>query len=113
MPGPGLTVPVSKSRCTSGWCRSVRFALAMMNLLGRSVGRQEDTIATRVPNRRAGGETPAGRLLLQLLHPDVAVADELLREVAAAVDLQRDPAGVRQPLLRVLVLHEPHPLDPG
>src|SRR5262249_3100442 len=83
-PGPGFTVPVSKSPAASGWCCvPVFLSFAMTHRpLARAVawfrGRRHGmTMQPRCP----------GELLPQLLHPDVAVADELLGEVAAAVDL--------------------------
>src|SRR5687768_14930499 len=79
-----------------------------------SRGRESTARDLRSPQESSAHGTACGRgpLLLQLLHADVAVADELLRVVAAAVDLQRDAALVGQALLRVLVLHELHALDP-
>ena len=49
---------------------------------------------------------------LQFLDTDLAIAHELLRIVAPAVDLERDASLVRQVLLVALVLHELDALDP-
>src|SRR5262245_25745011 len=51
--------------------------------------------------------------LIQFLDAHLAVADELLGVVAAAVDLQGDAAARLMSLLRVGVVHELHALDPG
>src|SRR5512139_4101461 len=60
----------------------------------------------------AGSFAPSLGRRLQLLHANVTVADELLREVPSSVHLEGDAALVAQALLRVLELHESDPVDP-
>src|SRR5262249_57640007 len=66
---------------------------------------------------RAGTENYAKRIRqresVQKLNPNLAIADVLLRVIAAAVDLQADTALVRMAFFLVRELHELHALDPG
>lgn len=49
---------------------------------------------------------------IQLLHLDAAVADKLVCEISASMDLQRDGAGRRMPDFFFLPLHDFNSIDP-
>ena len=51
--------------------------------------------------------------LLPFFNPDIAIADELFRVIAAAVHLQCDAAGVGMAFLIVGEFHEANLVDPG
>src|SRR5262249_44792634 len=99
-----------------------RLSVVVERFVGWAEGRGPPSNCRAAP---ASMLTPSGRwcmaqssgfaavLLVPWLNADVAVADELLAVVAAAVDLKRDTALIGGTLHRVGPLQELHALNPG
>src|SRR4051812_27238933 len=94
---PSMLARAGSSASSPGGAATSGVAVRTANTHAKNPGR----VMTRLPRSRSGSAPlwNANALvrrfrLFQLLHPDLAVAHELLGEVAAAVDLEGDAAGV-------------------